>query len=529
MIPFKIHFGALCAVMSCLPLLAAGAEAQRPNILFAIADDWGYGHAGAYGCAWIKTPAFDRVAGEGLLFTHAYTPNAKCAPSRACILTGRNPWQLEAAANHFCFFPPKFKSFFEALGENGYFAGYTGKGWAPGIATNAAGGPRQLTGKAFDRRTAKPLTTEMGRNDYAANFADFLNAAPKGEPWVFWYGCTEPHRAYEYGSGVAKGGKKLADIDRVPGVWPDNEIVRNDLLDYALEVEHYDQHLGRMLAELEKRGLLENTIVIATSDNGMPFPRVKGQEYDLSNRLPLAILWPRHLAKPGRTVDDYVSFIDFAPTCLALAGLTPAQIGMAPMTGRSLTNLFFSVKSGRIDPARDHVLIGKERHDVGRPEDWGYPIRGIVEGDMLYLHNFETNRWPAGDPVTGYLNCDGGATKTIILDAHRRNPADAYWTQAFGKRGSDELFNLKTDPDCLRNLADNAGFAAVRARLHAQLFQELKAQADPRMFGHGDVFDKYPYADSKNRGFYERYQGGESIKASWVNPGDFEKPSEIKP
>ena len=71
----------------------AALAAQRPNILFALADDWSYGHAGAYGCAWVKTPAFDRVARAGVLFTQAYTPTAKCAPSRASILTGRNPWQ----------------------------------------------------------------------------------------------------------------------------------------------------------------------------------------------------------------------------------------------------------------------------------------------------------------------------------------------------------------------------------------------------------------------------------------------------
>src|SRR6187549_2483218 len=86
----------------------ASEGAARPNILFAIADDWGP-HASAYGTRWVSTPAFDRVAKEGLLFTRAYTPNAKCAPSRACLLTGRNPWQLESACNHICFFPPKFK------------------------------------------------------------------------------------------------------------------------------------------------------------------------------------------------------------------------------------------------------------------------------------------------------------------------------------------------------------------------------------------------------------------------------------
>ncbi len=96
----------------------ADEPAKRPNILFAIADDWSYGHASAYGSTWVKTPAFDRVAREGLLFTRAYTPNAKCAPSRACLLTGRNSWQLKEAANHFPFFPSEFKTYAEALGEH---------------------------------------------------------------------------------------------------------------------------------------------------------------------------------------------------------------------------------------------------------------------------------------------------------------------------------------------------------------------------------------------------------------------------
>src|SRR5262249_1091967 len=117
---------------------------QRPNILFAIADDWGYGHAGAYGSRWVATPGFDRVARGGVLFTHAYTPNAKCAPSRATILTGRNSWQLEEAANHIPFFPAKFKTWAEALGEKGYFAGMTAKGWGPGVANDASGKPRQM-------------------------------------------------------------------------------------------------------------------------------------------------------------------------------------------------------------------------------------------------------------------------------------------------------------------------------------------------------------------------------------------------
>lgn len=96
-------------LLSCVIFVHASniLAADRPNILFAIADDWGTDHAGVYGCDWIKTPSFDRLAKEGILFRRAYTPNAKCAPCRAIILTGRNSWQLEDACNHINYFPAK--------------------------------------------------------------------------------------------------------------------------------------------------------------------------------------------------------------------------------------------------------------------------------------------------------------------------------------------------------------------------------------------------------------------------------------
>ncbi len=503
------------------PWIPAPQEPRGPNILLALADDWGYGHAGAYGCRWVKTPAFDRVAREGILFTHAYTPNAKCAPSRACILTGRNSWQLKAACNHVCFFPPQFKTYAEALSERGYFVGKTCKGWAPGVARDADGRPRVLDGKSFDARKAPPPARGIGGNDYAGNFEDFLEAVPKGIPWCFWYGSIEPHRGYEFGSGAARGGKKISDVDRVPGYWPDGEVVRNDMLDYAFEVEHFDRHLGRMLESLERRGMLEDTLVVVTSDHGMPFPRCKGQAYDSSNRVPLAIMWKRGIGNPGRTVDDYVSFIDLAPTFVELAGLKWEETGMAPAAGRSLVEIFRAGKGGRVVQSRDHVLIGKERHDVGRPNDWGYPIRGIVKDGWLYLHNFETARWPAGNPETGYLNCDGGPTKTDILNARRRDPADRCWALCFGRRPAEELYDLGKDPDCLENLAGRSEHGDRRDSLRKLLFGELKAQEDPRMLGRGGVFEAYHYAGGE-RGFYERYMKGERPRAGWVNPSDFE-------
>jgi len=503
--------------------LASGAEqADRPNILFAIADDWGL-HAGAYGTDWVKTPAFDRVASEGLLFNQAYTPMAKCAPSRACLVTGRNTWQLKEAANHVCFFPTEFKSWGEALIEHGWFVGNTGKVWAPGVAKTKDGKPRTMVGTRFNQREAQPPTRCIKNNDYAGNFEAFLDAAPTNTPWCFWYGGSEPHRDYEGNSGVAKGGKKLSEIDRVPGYWPDNKAVRGDMLDYAFEVEHFDRHLGRMLETLEKKGLLENTLVIVTSDHGMPFPRVKGNTYNFANKVPFAAMWKRGITKPGRVVDDFISFIDIAPTFIELAGLKWADTGMADTPGQSLTKIFRSEKSGIIQPERDHVLIGKERTDVGRPHDWGYPTRGIVRGDWLYLNNFEPTRWPAGNPETGYLDCDGGKTKTDILANHRKHPDDPHWAYCFGIRPAEELYNLKNDPDCLKNLAAAGDHDSTRLALKDEMFTELKAQGDPRMFGQGKVFDRYPYAVSQQAGFYERFMRGEKVGACWVKGTDFEK------
>ncbi len=498
------------------------ANESRPNILFAIADDWGR-HAGVYGTRWIKTPNFDRVAREGLRFNNAFTPNAKCAPSRAIILTGRYSWQLEEAGNHMSYFPAKFKSFPEALSENGYFVGVTGKGWGPGVANDAQGIPRKITGQPFNKRTAPPPAKAMGNNDYAANFSDFLLAVPSSQPWCFWFGATEPHRPYEFGAGSVKGQKLHSEIDRVPSYWPDNDTIRQDILDYAFEVEHVDRHLGRMLDELQRLGQLDNTLVIVTSDHGMPFPRVKGQAYLDSNRIPLAARWPKGISAGGRVIDDYVNFSDLAPTFLDVTRVDHMASGMAAISGRSLREIFSSSSSGQVIAERDYVLIGKERHDVGRPNDVGYPIRGLIKNGFLYLRNFEPDRWPIGNPETGYLNTDGGPTKSFILEMRRLQGSNTFWALNFGKRSSEELYDLKFDADCVTNLANSPAQQLRRQQMATEMNARLTSQGDPRMSGQGAIFDHYPIATVELRGFYERYMSGEKVKAGWVSNSDFEK------
>ena len=294
------------------------------------------------------------------------------------------------------------------------------------------------------------------------------------------------------------------------------------MLDYAFEIEHFDDHLGRMLDELEKRNLLDNTLIIVTADNGMPFPRVKGQKYEMSNHLPFAAMWPKGIKNPGRVVDDFVNFIDIAPTFLDVAGLNTKKAGMQPVSGKSLTDIFNSPKSGRVISSRDHVLIGKERHDIGRPHDWGYPVRGIITETHLYIENFEPTRWPAGNPETGYLNTDGSPTKTSILNMRRSGQDTRYWQLNFGKRPPIEFYDISKDPDCVNNLVENRELYDKQKELKERLYSRLKNQKDPRMFGKGHIFDDYIYSGDSTRGFYERFTSGEKMKAGWVNPTDFE-------
>ena len=471
------------------PRLQAAEQAKRPNFLFIIFDDWGWNHSGAYGCTWVKTPHFDRIAREGILFKHCFTSNPKCSPCRASILTGRNTWQLKEASCHFGLFPSGFAVYPDLLEQAGYTIGLTGKGWGPGDFKTAAGFQRNPAGPSFDQLKQKVPASGIDRNDYAGNFAAFLKQRPSGRPFCFWMGFQEPHRPYERGSGVRLG-KRPADV-KVPAYLPDVAAVRSDLLDYAVEVEWGDRHIGRALKLLEDVGELDRTLIVVTSDHGMPFPYVKGQIFEDGFHLPLAVRWGEAV-KPGRVVEDFINVRDLAPTYLELAGLKPP----AQMTGRSFADLLGSKKSGWMDPARKVMLVGKERHDIGRPNDLGYPVRAIRTPEFLYVHNYFPERWPACNPETDLGNCDPGPTKEAIkfLNGH-------YYELCFGKRPADMLYRLADDPECLRNLAQDPTHAQVMAELRERMFRMLCEEQDPRALGKGEIFDTYKYVGSRDKGY----------------------------
>jgi len=459
---------------------------KRPNILFAISDDQSWSYTGINGCSIVNTPAFDRVAREGVNFSRAFCAAPQCSPCRAAILTGRHIWQIEEAGTHASNFPYKYTVFTDLLEVSGYQVGYTGKPWGPGN-WEITGRNRNPVGPAFNE-LKMDAPKGIANTDYAANFKSFLAIKQPDNPFFFWFGCHEPHRVYNKGIGL-KAGKDPQQV-KVPSFLPDVPEIRNDILDFAVEIEWFDTHLAKMMQLLDEAGELDNTLIIVTSDNGMPFPRAKANLYDHGTRMPLAVRWPEKI-KPGRLSDDFISFIDFAPTFLQAAGISQP----VDMTGKSFMDVLLSKDSGQIDPERNNVLTGRERHTHARPNNFGYPTRAIRTENYLYILNLKPDRWPAGDPdgsgdPEGYHDIDASPTKTFMIE--NKNKFANLFSLAYGKRPAEELYDMNNDPYCMNNLAEQAEYDQIKSELRSTLKNKLTEQKDPRMLGNGDIFESYP-------------------------------------
>jgi arylsulfatase A-like enzyme len=460
-------------ILALLPLLLLAAPQprdDRPSFFIAVADDWSYPHAGVYGDKTIKTPTFDRVSSEGVLFTNCYCASPSCTPARAAMLTGQHIYRLEDSGNLWSRLPTKFDTYPDLLEKQGYVVGLQGKGWGPGDF-KAGGRERNPAGPAFK------------------SFADFLKTVPAGAPFCFWLGHKDPHRPYKEGQGVAAG--LSPDTVQVPPYLPDTPEVRGDLLDYYAAVQRYDRDTGEALKLLEESGRARNTIVVMTGDNGLPFPRAKATLYDAGTRMPLAIRWP---AKVGgaRKVDAIVSHCDFAPTVLEAAGLKVPPA----MTGRTLLPLLTSGD----ESGRDRVVFGRERHANVRRGDLSYPARALRTKEFLYIRNLRPDLWPAGDPekwvaVGHFGDVDEGPAKEQII-ARRDQDLRTFFRLAFEKRPERELFDVVKDPWQLENLASKR--PELVEKLDAELTKELAGTGDPRVVdgklsGADERWDKYPY------------------------------------
>ena len=506
---------------------------NRPNILFAFADDWGR-YASAYQQvegdstpnALLNTPNFDRVAREGVLFTNAFVPAPSCTPCRSAILAGRYFWQTGLGAILVgAVWDETIPSYPLILEEQGYHIGFTYKVWAPGTPRDAPYGAERTRYEPAGRQygqfsiAATKLVPELGvkaakqslYDETRANFDAFLADRPEGAPFCYWWGPTNTHRKWERGSGKALWGLEPDDLKgRLPDFLPDVPEIREDVCDYLGECQAVDAGLGVLLDRLEELGELDNTLVVVSGDHGIPgFPRGKCNLYDIGCEVALAARWHGRIPA-GRIADDFVNLHDLGPTFLEAAGVTPPDC----MTARSLLGVLCSESSGQVDPDRTFVVTGRERHvHTARESRLPYPQRAIRTKDWLYIRNFEPDRWPMGDPkglddprtepppyeelandtFVAYADLDASPTKAWMIHHRAEENVRALYEIGFGKRPAEELFDLHKDPHHMHNLADDPAHEPVRKELAERLMQELKKQQDPRVVETHCRFEHLPY------------------------------------
>jgi N-sulfoglucosamine sulfohydrolase len=511
---------------------AMAADVPRPNILFAFADDWGR-YAGVYAkidgpgtiSDVVKTPNFDRIANEGVLFRSAFVSAPSCTPCRSALLSGQHFWRTgRGAILQGAVWDGSQPAYPLLLKDAGYHIGETYKVWSPGTPNDApfgagkyayekAGGRFNQFSTNVTKMIGEGIDLESAKNALYAevekNFDRFLADRKKDQPFCYWFGPTNVHRKWMKGSG-----KKLWNIDpdllkgKLPGFLPDVPEVREDLADYFGEIAAYDAALGLLIKKLESIGELDNTLVVVSGDHGAPgFPHGKCNLYDFGSSVSLAVRWGK--VAGGRVVDDLISLTDLAPTFLELGNVSIPE----RMTGRSLVALLQSGKAGRVEPVRDAVFIGRERHvENARAEYTPYPQRAIRTHDYLYIINFHPERWPLGDPyrlddnnpptaneITEVTRAtlpdeDAGPSKAWLVGVRKDAAWKAHFEWVYGKRPREELYDLKKDPMQLSNVAADASYDAVRKGLEKRLIAELTTTGDPRLIDNGKFFETPPMA-----------------------------------
>lgn len=451
-------------------LFVGEVKAQsRPNLLFLLADDMSYPYASVYGTPLVPTPNLEKIARHGTLFTNAYAASPSCTPSRAGMLTGLYPHKLGEGVNLVGRMDVKIPTFVQLLRNAGYFVGYDRKGWGPGDFTQMG-------------YTENPAGTLV-------DFKTMLGQVANDQPFFFWFGTNDPHRFFPFGAGKLNGVNP--DKVNVPKFLPNVPEIKNDLADYFHLIKRFDREVGELLELLKKSGRLNNTIIVVSSDNGMPFPHAKANLYDHGTRVPLIIGQFNNQLKQNVVNESFVNLIDLMPSFLDMTGVKK----MPEVDGKSLLPLLKGEKKSN----REEVFLERERHCLCRLDAGmlaGYPMRAIRTKDFLYIRNFRPNRNPAGDesiPNTPslYGDVDGGPTKAFLIDNRDQKNLQYYFNLGFGKRPSEELYLVKKDPFNLHNLANDKNYAPQKKDLSARLEAWMRKENDPRLNGGGDEIDRY--------------------------------------
>jgi arylsulfatase A-like enzyme len=416
----------------------APAPGRLPNIVFLISDDHSHPDLGCYGNAVVRTPNLDRMAREGMRFENCFVTSPQCSPNRSSIFTGCAPHTTATSRLHTPM-PPWETTFLEPLKERGYFAGAFRK---------------VHQGKQFDQRWDF-------YGDAKAPFERFFEAAPAGRPFFLQVGFTDPHRPYR--PGAFSPPHDPAKI-RVPRFLPDTPEVRQDLAHYYDAIARMDAECGQVFELLHRRGLAENTLVMFTGDNGMPFPRAKGTCYDPGIRVPLLAWWPGRIAA-GAVRSELIAHVDLPVTWLEAAGIEKP----AKMQGRE----FLSLLLGKPYEPRTEVFSERNWHDNFDP------IRSVRTGRYKLIFNAAPHfpyrpAWDLADSPT--WKAYQQAARQGKLEAHHRPLLDP-------ARPVLELYDLTTDPDEFHNLATSPA--------HREIFEDMKRRLSNWMH---DTYDYLPPA-----------------------------------
>jgi arylsulfatase A-like enzyme len=446
-----------------LPLLflssmAQAAEPARPNIILIIADDMAWDDCGAYGNRGIRTPNIDRLARAGMRFDQAFLTCSSCSPSRSSLITGRYPHNTGAEQLHWPL-PKDQVTFVEKLKAAGYWTAAAGK-WHLGNAVKDRfdvvhdGGTAAFqlpTGK--DEEKAEPPTKDGSGCEM---WVPTLQSRPKDKPFFLWLAAFDPHRDYQ--PGAIPQPHRPEDVT-VPPYLPDVPETRKDLALYYDEIARLDGYVGRVLDELKKQKVEENTLVLFMSDNGRPFPRCKTTVYDSGIKTPFLVRWPGKV-KAGSTCPGPVSSIDIAPTFLELAGL---QAG-GTFQGQSFLPLL-------------HDPQGKGRELVFAEHNWHdfeARSRAVRAQRFKYIRN-EYPDLPNTPPAD--------AVRSITFQAMRKLRDQGQLTPAqmmvFTRPlPAEELYDTEADPHELKNLAGDPQYKRILDELRQALDNWKKANAD---------------------------------------------------
>jgi arylsulfatase A-like enzyme len=436
--------------------LAAEAKPSRPNILLVLSDDHSYPHVGCYGNADIKTPNLDRFAAEGLRCDRAYVACPQCVPSRAAIMTGRSPVAIDMT-RFSAPLPRDVITYPEILRQRGYFTGVAGRTYHLDGSTRAP--ETKAVFEKYDLQTFEDrldyVKTASKREEMLAQYREFLDAAPEGKPFFLQLCFNDPHRPLDE-NAIAEphDPAKL----KLPAHYPDTPAVRADFARYYDEISRFDGDFGTVMAELDRRGLKQNTIVAFIGDNGSAQLRGKGTLLEFGVHVPLLIRWPGVL-KPDRSTDELISAEDLAPTFLEAAGAAvPKQ-----MTGRSFVRLL------RGEPFEGRECVFSERGAHGS----GLPINSAVFdlGRCVVTKRYKLIYNALWQIPYAPVDFGGQAFWKELEEMNAAGKLSPQFAKIYFSptRPMFELYDLQSDPSEFNNLAGKPEMADVERHLKGLL------------------------------------------------------------